>query len=221
MRAAIRAILSKDPSLEIVGEAEDGLRALTLCRELRPDLVLMDVSMPVLDGIEVTRKIKAEFPLTGVLVLTAHEDEGLMLKAVRAGAAGYVLKGDSLVHLVGAVREALAGESPMDPRLAGRLLRRLAREEEATPNWPPPQATARHEEPKGSTLPSLTARELEVVRHLVAGAPNRRIAQELYVSLSTVKRHLERINTKLGVSDRTQAAVKVIELGILPERSNR
>ena len=147
MRMAIRAILDKDPSLEVVGEAEDGLRALQLCRELRPDLVLMDVSMPVMDGMEATKKIKAEFPLTSVLVLTAHAEQALMMRALKAGAAGYVLKGDSPGDLLGSVREALAGESPMDPRLAGRLLRRLAQEEEANPNGQSPEATAR---PEGS-----------------------------------------------------------------------
>ena len=220
MRVAINAILGRDPTLEVVGEAEDGLRALDLCKELRPDLVLMDLSMPNMGGMEATRRMKERCPRTMVLVLTSHEDEALMLEAVRAGAVGYVLKGDSTVHLVGSVREALAGESPMDPRLAGRLLRRLAHEEAHT-NGLSPKTTARREGLKGPPLPSLSARELEVLGHVVAGKPNRLIAREIHVSLSTVKRHLERVTSKLGVSDRTQAAVKAIELGLLPERKDR
>ncbi len=133
-----------------------------------------------------------------------------------------MLKGDAFVHLLGSVREALAGESPMDPRLAGRLLRRLAHEEEeANPDGSSPQATPRGEEPTGPPLPSLSPRELEVLGHLVAGKTNRQIAQALHMSLSTVKRHLERVTSKLDVSDRTQAAVKAIELGLLPERRGR
>ncbi len=221
MREGIKAILEKDPSLEVVGEAEDGLEALAKCRQTPPDLVLMDLRMPNLGGIEATRKMKEHCPKAIVLVLTAHEDEGRMLEAIRAGAAGYVLKDDLFAHLLGSVREALAGESPMDPRLAGRLLRRLAHEEEANPDGSHPQATSRGEGPKGPPLPSLSPRELEVLGHLVAGKPNRLIAQALHMSLSTVKRHLERITAKLEVSDRTQAAVRAIELGLLPERRER
>ncbi len=220
MREGIKAIVATTSDLEVVGEARDGLEAIAKCREESFDLVLMDLSMPNMGGIEATRRMKDLCPKAMVLVLTAHEDEGLMLEAVRAGAAGYVLKGSSPAQLLGSVREALAGESPMDPRLAGRLLRRLAHEG-ASPNGPSPETLARREGPKGSPPPSLSARELEVLGHVVAGKPNRHIAQELHVSLSTVKRHLERATSKLGVSDRTQAAVKAIEFGLLPERKDR
>jgi len=188
MRAGIKAIIATTTDLEVVGEAEDGLEALAKCREVSFDLVLMDLSMPNMGGIEATRRMKEICPKTVVLMLTAHEDEGLMLEAVRAGAAGYVLKNSPPAQLLGSVREALAGESPLDPRLAGRLLRRLARDE-ASPNGLPPEAIARREEPKGLPPPALSARELEVLGHVVAGKPNRLIAQELHVSLSTVKRH--------------------------------
>jgi len=150
-----------------------------------------------------------------VLVLTAHESEELMLKELKPGAARYVLKGSHPARLVRSVREALQGESPIDQRMAGRLLRRLA-DEQANLDEPPRQVGA-EEGAKYPLLPSLSARELEVLRYVVAGKANRLIAQELHISLSTVKRHLERINSKLGVSDRTQAAVKAIEMGLLPQ----
>lgn len=215
MRSAFVSILSYGRDLEVVGEAKDGREAVSMCEELRPDLVLMDVSMPVLDGIEATRQLKERLPGVVVLVVTAHEDEELMLRAIRAGAAGYVLKDDDPLRLVAAVQGALGGESPMDPRLAARLLRRLAAEE-TSPNERSGRAAAKV--PMAAPPVSLTPREREVLGRVVAGKTNRLIAQELYVSLSTVKRHLERVCSKLGVSDRTQAAVKAIELGLLSEQ---
>jgi DNA-binding NarL/FixJ family response regulator len=209
--------LSSEPDLEVVGEAADGFEALELCQETRPDLVLMDISMPIMDGIEATRGVKKRCPKTLVLVLTAHEDDSLMLEAIRAGAVGYLLKGSSPRSLTEAVRDALGGESPMDSRMAGRLLRRLA-EEEASPHGLTPPAAAEGEARNKAVGPSLSPRELEVLGHVVIGKTNRLIAQELYMSLSTVKRHLERAGSKLGVSDRTQAVVRAIELGLLPGR---
>jgi DNA-binding NarL/FixJ family response regulator len=126
-------MFSREPDLEVVGEAGDGREAVELCHILRPDLVLMDVSMPGIDGITATRKIKAELPQTGVLMLTAHADQDLLLEAVRAGAAGYVLKGVGPAELVGAVRATLVGESPVDQELVMRLVRRLACEEGKKP----------------------------------------------------------------------------------------
>jgi DNA-binding NarL/FixJ family response regulator len=126
MRLAIGAVLAHDESLEVVGEAEDGEEALERCRALRPDLVLMDVEMPKMDGIDATRRIKAEFPSTGVLVLTAHDDHDCLMSAVKAGAAGYVLKGSNPKGMLDAVRAVLGGETPLDHGLAMRLLRSLA-----------------------------------------------------------------------------------------------
>jgi DNA-binding NarL/FixJ family response regulator len=215
MRAGTKAVLSTQPGFEVIGEAEDGEEALARCRELRPDLVLMDVSMPRMDGIEATRRVKAEFPETSVLVLTAHADQDILLDAVRAGAAGYVLKDSKPTHVVEAVRAVLGGETPLDQGLTMRLLRRLADE-----TGPPPQPpTGRKLQSTALSLPRpLTPREVEVLGYLAQGKTNRQIGQELHLSLSTVKRHLERIISKLGVSDRTQAAVKAVELGLLSER---
>ncbi len=210
LRTGMRSMLAREPDLEVVGEAENGREAVELCRSLRPDLVLMDLSMPEMGGIEATRLIKAESPKTGVLVLTAHADQETLLEAIKAGAAGYVLKGVGPDELVGAVRATLEGESPVDQELVMRLLRRLANEGARVD--PPSDLPEKHTEP----LPeSFTPRELEVLRLLPAGRTNRQISQELHLSLSTVKKHLERLISKLGVSDRTQAAVKAIELGLI------
>jgi DNA-binding NarL/FixJ family response regulator len=218
MRVAIKAILATDSSLEVVGEAQDGQQATQRCRELRPDLVLMDVSMPGMDGIEATRRLKAEFPETSVLILTAHADHRLLMDAVKAGAAGYVLKGEHTDHVLDAVRAVLNGETPLDQGLAMSLLRRLGEEQEeaarSTPARPLPEPTSRERGAATSLPDALTSREMEVLSRIALGETNRQIAEELHISLSTVKRHLERILSKLGVSDRTQAAVKAIEIGL-------
>jgi DNA-binding NarL/FixJ family response regulator len=224
MRVAIKAILATDSSLEVVGEAQDGQQATQRCRELRPDLVLMDVSMPTMDGIEATRRLKAEFPETSVLILTVHADRRLLMEAVKAGAAGYVLKGEHTDHVLAAVRAVLNGETPLDQGLAMSLLRCLAEEQEeaarSTPARPPKEPTSR--ERAATSLPkALTPREMEVLSRIASGETNRQIAQELHISLSTVKRHLERILSKLGVSDRTQAAVKAIEIGLRAPTAQR
>jgi two-component system, NarL family, response regulator LiaR len=211
MREGTRAVLVRAPDLEVAGEAGDGQEAVELCRSLRPDLVLMDVSMPGMDGISATRAIKAESPKTSVLVLTAHDDHDLLLDAIKAGAAGYVLKGVGPAELVGAIRATLAGESPVDQELVMRLVRRLADETGPTKEPPREPAGERRAPPQGP----LTPRELEVLRLLATGQTNRQIAKELHLSLSTVKRNLERIIAKLGVSDRTQAAVKAVELRLI------
>lgn len=215
-RQAFVFVLSKEEDLEVVGEAGDGVEAVEVCQRLRPDLVLMDLSMPRMSGVEATRLIKANHPETAVLVVTANDSENLMLGAVRAGAAGYVLKDERPDRLIAAVRGTLSGESPMDAGLAGRLVRRLAAEVE-NPNGRPEAAEEPARPASPSEAVSMTPRELEVLGGVVAGKTNRAIASELHMSISTMKRHLERIVKKLGVSDRTQAAVRATELGLLPE----
>jgi DNA-binding NarL/FixJ family response regulator len=214
MRVGLKAILGRDGSLEVVGEAEDGPDAIRCCRELHPDLVLMDVSMPRMDGIEATRKIKAQFPLVSVLILTAHADHRLLKEAVKAGAAGYLLKGEPITHVLGAVRAVLEGETPLDPGEAVRVLGDLAREERPRERPPSGVAPVFPKEPLEGTL---SAQETEVLRLVALGETNRQIAQELTVSLSSVKTYVQRIIKKLGVSDRTQASVRALELGLLTE----
>ncbi len=223
MRAGVGTILARAADFEVVGEAGDGEEALTLCRELRPDLVLMDVTMPRMDGIEATRLLKAELPKISVLMHTAHFDPEVLLEAVRAGAAGYVTKGSDPHRLIGAVRAVLDGETPLEQGLAMQLLRRIARDAPEDAPWEEPKIPeASEKEPRRTPPPAslpggLTTREREVLGHLARGRTNRQIGEDLHLSLSTVKRHLERIIAKLGVSDRTQAAVRAVELGLLSE----
>jgi DNA-binding NarL/FixJ family response regulator len=269
VREGLRTMLSGEEGIEVIGEANDGQQALTLCRELEPDLVLMDVRMPVMDGLEATKKIKQEMPKTSVMMVTMHENPDYLFEAVKAGAAGYVLKDASGERLLGAVRRTLEGESPLNQELAMRLLVRLSRESGgrsregtgggsgersgraspgasgATPEEGPreedeplasrpvaigpetsqPDATHPGAYQAGSggsgqsrgteQIASLTPREVEVLRLLSQGQTNPQIAQILLVSRGTVKIHVQHIISKLGVSDRTQAAVRAIEAGIL------
>ena len=243
VREGLRTMLSGEDGLEIIAEANDGQEALNVCRELEPDLVLMDVRMPVMDGLEATRKIKAEMPKTSVMMVTMHENPDYLFEAVKAGAAGYVLKDASGERLLSAVRRTLEGESPLNQELALRLLKRLAREsrgesinkegsgresgeppedalEEADgegdePLTTHPVATRPGAHQAGSRgaaqIERLTPREVEVLKLLSQGQTNPQIAQNLLFSVSTVKAQVRSILSKLGVSDRTQAAVRAIE----------
>ena len=141
MRLAIKSILEMDDALEVVTEARDGLEAIQRAREVRPELILMDISMPKMDGLEATRKVKEEFPLTSVLILTGHADHRLLMDAVKAGAAGYIIKGDDPHHILKAVRAVLDGETPLDQGLAMTLLRNLGDEAEAHAPGPPAEPT--------------------------------------------------------------------------------
>jgi DNA-binding NarL/FixJ family response regulator len=210
VREGLRAVLSGEADLEVVGEATDGQEALRLCRSLRPDLVLMDVRMPKSDGLQATRAIKEEMPGVSVVMVTMHENPDYLLEAIRAGAAGYILKDAEGERLVGAVRRTLNGESPLAQELAMQLLMRMANEtQEDGP--PSPRADKRQESMPGG----ITLREVEVLRLLAQGRTNPEIAQELGISRGTAKIHVQHIIAKLEVSDRTQAAVRAIELGLL------
>src|SRR5215218_4168049 len=262
VREGLRTMLSGEEGIEIVAEANDGEQALSLCSKLAPDLVLMDVRMPVMDGLEATKKIKAEMPHTSVMMVTMHENPDYLFEAVKAGAAGYVLKDASGERLLGAVRRTLDGESPLNQELAMQLLVRLSRESggssgeggsggapsevaddtsgQAQSEGDEPPATHLETSRPGATgsetpqpgapqagsggsgqsradaqIESLTPREVEVLRLLSKGQTNPQIAQNLLVSRGTVKIHVQHIISKLGVSDRTQAAVRAIEAGLL------
>jgi len=214
MREMLRAVLANEPDLQVVGEAKDGREAVEFCCLHRPDLVLMDVQMPEMDGLAATREIKNRCPGVIVMMVTAYESPDYLLKAITMGAAGYVLKHATRQQLIGAVRRVLQGDSPLNQELAMQLLQRLAGEVDRQTETLPQEAANRRREP---VLESLTRREREILRLLARGKTNRQITQELTISLTTVKTHIHRIISKLGVSDRTQAAVKAIELGLLPE----
>jgi len=211
VRSGIRSMLAGEQDLEVIGEAEDGVEALELCRRLRPDLVLMDVRMPRMDGLAATRAIKEELPRTSVVMVTMQEDPDYLFEAVIAGAAGYVLKGATPGQLTEAVRQVMNGEFLLDQRLTIELLRSMADRQKAgslhgagAPAEPLPEP--------------LTNREEEILRLLAQGQTNPQIARELVVSPGTVKNHVRHIIAKLGVSDRTQAAVRAVELGLLTQQ---
>jgi DNA-binding NarL/FixJ family response regulator len=248
VREGLRTMLSGEDGIEVIAEANDGSQALDVCRELMPDLVLMDVRMPVMDGLKATKRIKDEMPTTSVMMVTMHENPDYLFEAVKAGAAGYGLKDASGERLLSAVRRTLEGESPLNQELAMRLLKRLAsesREESSeggsgrTSREPPgdvleevdgegnePLTThpvairsGAHEAGSGGSaqatgaahIESLTPREVEVLKLLSQGQTNPQIAKNLLFSVSTVKAEVRSILSKLGVSDRTQAAVRAIE----------
>jgi DNA-binding NarL/FixJ family response regulator len=209
VREGIRAVLEGEPDLAVVGEASNGREAVEVCRKLRPDLVLMDVRMPEMDGLAATGAIKEELPETSVVMVTMHESPDYLLEAIKAGAAGYILKDAAGERLVEAVRRTLEGEVPLNEGLAMQLLKRLAGETEQSAELHPEAKKGGVQLPKG-----ITPRETEVLKLLAQGRTNPQIAEDLAVSRGTVKIHVQNIIAKLGVSDRTQAAVRAIELGI-------
>ena len=211
VRSGLKALLSDQEQLEIVGEAASGREALELCRRLRPDLVLMDVSMPDMDGLTATRDIKRQFSDISVLILTTHENEDYVLQAIKSGAAGYLLKDASKDQLVDAIRKVLDGEPTLDPKLATKLVYRLA-EQTQEPVPEPEDADL----PEHADLPEpLTPREREVLQLMALGYRNRAIAEKLVITVGTTRNHVERIRAKLGASDRTQAVVRALELGLV------
>ena len=231
LREALKMTVGGAPGLEVSGEAADGREALELCRRLRPDLVLMDVRMPVMDGIAAARAIKREFPQTVVLFLTAQVDPDHLAEAIRAGAAGYVLKDAPPKELIGAVRAALKDRSPINRELAMGLLQRLLavnpdegeEREEAFPAAAPSasSSSASEESPDLTLAHRLTPREIEVLLLVARGRTNQQIAKRLLLSVSTVKKHVRSVIAKLGVSDRTQAAIRAIELGLPPGQEDK
>jgi DNA-binding NarL/FixJ family response regulator len=218
VRQGFRGMLSREEAFEVVGEAEDGREAVEISSRLQPDLVLMDVRMPKMDGLAATREIKQLLPETSVLMVTMQENPDYLVKAVKAGAAGYILKGSPNSQIIGSIHRVLEGESPLNQELAMQVINRLATEATqagpASPQQQPPPDEEAPESPD-ELLHTLTEREIQVLRLIARGLTNRQIAQTLVVSTLTVKTHVQRIIGKLGVSDRTQAAVRAAELGLL------
>ena len=195
VRQGLRMFLSSDPELEIVGEARDGAEAVRLARQLRPDVVLMDLLMPVMDGIAATAAIRREVPATEVVALTSVLEDAAVVDAVRAGAIGYLLKDTDAHELRRAIKAAAAGQVHLSPQAAARLLREVRT-------------------PEKSAEP-LTERETDVLRLLAQGKSNKEIARELHIAEQTVKTHVSHVLNKLEVPSRTQAALYAMRVGLV------
>jgi two-component system, NarL family, response regulator LiaR len=195
----LTAILTRAPDMQVVAAAHDGAEAIELAERHRPDLVLMDLKMPVMDGVTATRKLKECLPLVKVLVLTTYDDSGWVLDAVRGGAAGYLLKDTPRERLFEAIRDTMAGRTPLDSSVAGHVLAHMLH---GAP------------EPMPRALAELGAREREVLALVGEGLDNHEIARRLHLSEGTVRNYVSGILTKLDVSDRTKAAVLAIRCGL-------
>jgi DNA-binding NarL/FixJ family response regulator len=219
VRDGFKRVLGYERDLAVVGEATNGREAVQLCKDLKPDLVLMDVRMPQMDGLEATRQIKVDHPQISVLVITTYENPDYLLEAIKAGAAGYVLKDAPNQQLLSSMRRALEGESPINQELATQLIQRLA-DEASQPAAAASQALPKAESAASPAPPSLleklTPRELEVLGLVARGKTNQEIAESLFITRATTKVHVKHIIRKLEVSDRTQAVVRAFELGLAP-----
>jgi two-component system, NarL family, response regulator LiaR len=204
LRQGTAELLRREPDLEVVGEAADGQQAIEQVQALKPDIVIMDVRMPVLSGIEATRQIRETWPQVQVLVLTAHDDDQYVFSLLQAGASGYLLKSAPIGTLVKAIRQVYLGESPLDPAIARKVVVHMSGGSKA--------ALSDETAPSASVL---TGRELEVLQYLTRGLSNQAIAAELYVSDRTVQAHLTSIFSKMGVSSRLEAVLLAIRRGWL------
>lgn len=201
VREGTRQLLEREPDLEVVGEAADGAQAVALVDRLSPDVAIMDISMPVMAGIEATRRIKEVHPNTAVLILTGYDDDQYVFALLSAGAAGYLLKDVPSAEVVRAVRLVHAGEPVLHPAIARKVLARFARPGEH-------RESARDGD-------ALTDRELEVLRLAACGLSNAEISDRLSLSIRTVQVHLTHVFAKLGVGSRTEAVIAGLKSGLL------
>ena len=201
MRAGLRSVLSSDETIEVVGEVGDGTLATGSVRELRPDLVLMDIRMPALDGISATRDVLAVAPDVKVVVLTTFEDEDYIFDALSAGASGFLLKRTKPEELIAAIHTVADGDSLLSPSVTRRVIDRMATQPVAGLS--------------GARLDDLTPREREVLELVGRGLSNREIAESFVIEESTVKTHVKRILMKLGLRDRVQAVILAYETGLI------
>lgn len=212
VRQGLATILKYAAGIEVVGQAANGQEALALAREVEPDVVLMDLKMPVMGGIPATRQICQEMPETHVIILTTYDSDDLVFEGVKAGARGYLLKDASSETLVDAIRGVMQGESQLDPAVARKVLaefRRLAEE----PATPPAQQAA--SDPPAVEIEPLTPREEEVLSLLVEGLSNREIGARLHLAEGTVKNYVSTIIAKLQANDRTHAVVTALRRGLV------
>ncbi len=194
-REGLASLINAQPDMEVVGQALDGLEAYALARQLHPDLIVMDIKMPICDGLEATRLIRAEWPEARILILTVHDEDEKLFEAIKCGACGYLLKNTNSADFLKGVRAALAGEAALPPKLAARLLQEFARlANRLTAGGSSPEAHG------------LTLREQEVLQLLADGLGDKEIALQLALSLHTVKTHVRNILNKLHANNRRQAA---------------
>ncbi len=200
LREGLIKILSLEDTLEVVGEARDGKTAVQIVEELQPEVVLMDINLPGMDGIQACKVIKSKYPEIQVIALTVYDDDKHVLEIVRAGANGYLLKDVEPENLLRAIKEAAAGKSPLHPKIASKLLNEFSRLAQTT---------------KAAEQEILTPREREVLSLIAKGTTNRLIAKELFISEKTVKNHITNIFRKLDVKDRTEAVVEAMKRKII------
>ena len=203
VREGLAAILSTVPHIKVVGLAGHGQEALDLIARQSPDVVLMDLNMPVMNGVQATRRIREQFPLIGVLVLTTYATDEWLFDAIRAGASGYLLKDTRRADLVRAIEGTAQGKTHLDPDVAGKVMAHVAQASIASPTSVPP------------LVEPLTSREEEVLRLLAQGLSNPEIAEQLHLAPGTVRNYVSEVFAKLDVSDRAQAAIMAMKLGLL------
>lgn len=197
VRQGLRYMLEQRPDIEVIGEGSDGEQAIALVTDLLPDVILLDLLMPKMDGISVVREIKRLAPNTQIIILTSYYEDDQIFNTIKAGALSYLLKESSTLELVEAIRAAARGESKLHPRVAARLLHEMRQQEQ-------------------SPLKDLTPRELEVLTSIARGRSNQEIAAELVLSEPTVRMHVANILSKLHLTDRTQAAIYALQKNLIP-----
>jgi DNA-binding NarL/FixJ family response regulator len=203
-REALRTLLSLQADFEVVGEAENGQRALTLAKAEKPDVVLMDLRMPVMGGVEATRLVLQALPATRVVVLTTFDEDEEIFQAIQAGARGYLLKACSAEKLNESIRAAAKGTSVLEPTVTSKIMAELVRRSDRT-----------ERQPVQPLADPLSDRELAVLKLLAQGQSNKEIGSALHITEGTVKNHMTNVLGKLGVLDRTQAALRAREMGII------
>jgi DNA-binding NarL/FixJ family response regulator len=199
IRDGLALMLNLERDMQVVGMAEDGHDAIVLMEQHTPDLVLMDLKMPGVNGVEATRQIRRQYPTTKILVLTTYDDDSWIFDAIRAGANGYLLKDTPREQLIAAIRGTIAGKAYVDPDIASKLLLRVA---------------SNQSQPATQITNKLTEREIDVLRLIAQGLSNSDIAKRIYLSEGTVRNHVSAILSKLNLADRTQAAVLAIQHGL-------
>lgn len=202
-REGLCSVLSARPDIVVIGEASDGLEALVMAQELRPDLILMDVTMPGCDGFEATLRIKEILPDARIVMLTVHDDDECLFEAIKSGAMGYVLKTTAVDTLVPKLRDAMRGEPAISQGLAARILTEFARLANRLPDYD-----------RGADVPALTRREKQVLDLVVANKTDKEIAEKLSVSINTVKAHVRSILSKLHATSRYEAAAFAVRKGL-------